>query len=313
MEIIPYSSERRAEWDAMVARARNGYFLFYRGFMEYHSDRFTDMSLMAYDERGHLVALLPASVASDTVTSHGGLTFGGFIIDERMTTPIMLELFTAVRGYLAARGIKRLVYKCSPSIYHHYPAEEEQYALFVNNAQLIRRDVSTTIDLPNRINYNPDRNRNRNRKKGLKNNFILTTSTDWDGAVELIGEVLGKYHDAHPVHTAAELALLAGRFPDNIRLHTATKDGELYAVVIVFDNGDVVHTQYLANSDRGRKMGALDCLLDHLITQVYADRKYFDFGISTEDNGRFLNDGLIKQKEGFGGRAVVYDFYELDI
>lgn len=41
--------------------------------------------------------------------------------------------------------------------------------------------------------------------------------------------------------------------------------------------------------------------------------KYFDFGISNENNGRFLNRGLIAQKEGFGARTIVHDFYELSI
>ena len=39
----------------------------------------------------------------------------------------------------------------------------------------------------------------------------------------------------------------------------------------------------------------------------------FDFGISTEQGGRYLNEGLIFQKEGFGARTVVYDTYELNI
>ena len=32
-----------------------------------------------------------------------------------------------------------------------------------------------------------------------------------------------------------------------------------------------------------------------------------------KNEGRFLNAGLIAQKEGFGARAVVHDFYELEI
>ena len=36
---------------------------------------------------------------------------------------------------------------------------------------------------------------------------------------------------------------------------------------------------------------------------------YFDFGKSTERHGEYLNEQLIFQKEGFGGRAVCYDTY----
>ena len=52
-------------------------------------------------------------------------------------------------------------------------------------------------------------------------------------------------------------------------------------------------------------------LLHNLITDVYADRTYFDFGVSTENGGGYLNEGLIFQKEGFGARSVVYDTYEM--
>ena len=38
-----------------------------------------------------------------------------------------------------------------------------------------------------------------------------------------------------------------------------------------------------------------------------------EFGISTEEGGTVLNRGLIDYKEGFGARAVVHDFYELDV
>ena len=80
---------------------------------------------------------------------------------------------------------------------------------------------------------------------------------------------------------------------------------------MVFENTQIVHTQYLANSIIGRDVGALDFVIDKLINEIYKDKKYFDFGISNENDGRFLNAGLIAQKEGFGARAVVHDFYEL--
>ena len=83
------------------------------------------------------------------------------------------------------------------------------------------------------------------------------------------------------------------------------------AGALVYDMGSVVHTQYLASSDYGKQYGALDLLLRYLITQEYADRTYFDFGVSTENGGSYLNEGLIFQKEGFGARSVVYDTYEM--
>ena len=60
-------------------------------------------------------------------------------------------------------------------------------------------------------------------------------------------------------------------------------------------------------------MGASDVLMDCLITQYSTGKKYFDFGISTEKGGAYLNRGLAAYKESFGARAVMYDTYKVDV
>ena len=72
----------------------------------------------------------------------------------------------------------------------------------------------------------------------------------------------------------------------------------------------------MANSERGREVGALDGLIDHLInliTKVYADKRFLSFGISTEREGQALNEGLLRSKEGFGATGLVHDWYELKL
>ncbi len=49
MTIIPYSINRKETWDAFVQASKNGTFLLQRNFMDYHSDRFFDCSLLIYD------------------------------------------------------------------------------------------------------------------------------------------------------------------------------------------------------------------------------------------------------------------------
>jgi hypothetical protein len=106
------------------------------------------------------------------------------------------------------------------------------------------------------------------------------------------------------------MRLLQSRYPQHIVLHEARRDGALLAGVLVYDFGHVVHTQYLAASDAGRRTGALSLLLGELIEHVYTNRHYLSFGISTERQGEALNGGLVAQKERFGARAIVHDFYE---
>lgn len=81
------------------------------------------------------------------------------------------------------------------------------------------------------------------------------------------------------------------------------------AVIYVYDQ--VAHTQYIASTDQSRGIGALDMLLEHLITEVYAYKPYFNFGISTTNAGHHLNNGLIAQKEMFGGRSTILQWLEL--
>ena len=73
----------------------------------------------------------------------------------------------------------------------------------------------------------------------------------------------------------------------------------------------MAHAQYIANSELGRSLGALDLLFQELIEVYSVDHLFFDFGISTERKGNHLNLGLINQKQGFGGRGIVHDFYEI--
>ena len=76
---------------------------------------------------------------------------------------------------------------------------------------------------------------------------------------------------------------------------------------------NVVHTQYTSTTEEGRRIGVLDYLYDYLIKERFAHLEYLDFGISVEDGGLYLNKGLIAQKEGLGGRGVMYDTYEISL
>jgi hypothetical protein len=73
------------------------------------------------------------------------------------------------------------------------------------------------------------------------------------------------------------------------------------------------HVQCTAYSQEGQDLGALDLLHQELINKIYAHKKFYTFGISTENDGKILNNGLISQKEGFGGMAIVHNFFELDV
>ena len=82
MRAISYTPDWAADWNRLTDEAKNGTFLFRRSYMDYHSDRFADCSLLFTDSSGRPAALFPANydAASRTVWSHQGLTYGGLIM-----------------------------------------------------------------------------------------------------------------------------------------------------------------------------------------------------------------------------------------
>src|SRR5712691_2589218 len=164
-----YEPKWGAAWDDLIARSKNGVFLFHRAYLEYHADRFLDHSLLFLEE-DHLLAVLPANERDGTLCCHGGVTFGGIVSDERMRTPLMLQVFEVLRAYLRTAGIARVLYKAVPHIYHRMPAEEDLYALFIHDARLVRRDVSATIRMADRPAVSTLRKRKakRARASGLE-------------------------------------------------------------------------------------------------------------------------------------------------
>jgi hypothetical protein len=87
----------------------------------------------------------------------------------------------------------------------------------------------------------------------------------------------------------------------------------LLAGIVIYDYDNVVHIQYMANSQEGRKIGALDFINHKLICEVFSEREYYSFGISTENQGLDLNTGLIQQKEMMGSRGIAIDFYSISL
>ena len=311
MEIRRYRREDKELWNSFVSKARNATFLFDRNYMDYHADRFDDNSFMFY-HKGKLKAVLPANVAGDTLYSHQGLTYGGLLLDKKATVEDVLECFDSLNSWLRENGISKVVYKALPWIYQQYPSQEDLYALtWKCKAQLISRDIASTIVVDNKLKF--AESRKSGIRKALSLNIEVGESNDVDGFWHVLEDNLGNRYNAKPVHTASEMKLLMSRFPNNIRLYVAKMNGEIVGGTLIYVTPQVVHTQYISASVEGKKHGALDLLFDYIINKVYANCRYFDFGKSTEHGGACLNEPLIFQKEGFGGRGVCYDWYQWEL
>ena len=308
IDIQRYQADNKEEWNRFVARARNSTFLFNRNYMDYHADRFEDYSLMFYI-KGKLRAVLPANVVGDTLYSHGGLTYGGLILDSKATVEDVLLMFDDMNIYLRSHGFAKVVYKAIPWIYHLLPAQEDLYALtWKCKARLTSRDIASTIFIDNKLKFTESRK--SGIRKAMAADLSVEESRDVDGFWQVLNYNLGNKYNAKPVHTAEEMKLLMSRFPDNIKLYVAKIKDEIVGGTVIYLTQQVVHTQYISASPEGKQHGALDLLFDYIINKRYTNYRYFDFGKSTEQGGAILNEPLIFQKQGFGGRGVCYDTYQ---
>lgn len=304
-----YCDEHKATWDQVVRASKNGNFLHLRGYMGYHAHRFDEQSVIVF-KHARPVAVFPCNRVDERIVSHGGLTYAGLIYGTNLHAADVLQLMKQLAIHCREMGATKILYKAVPHLFHSYPAEEDLYALTRLGARICRRDLSSAIPLKQRIRFSDLRK--RAIRKSVRQGVEIREGEFFEEYHRLVTQALSKF-GLVPVHSLHDLELLKSRFPSNIRLFGAFKRELLLAGTIIYDFGHVVHTQYLALSDDGKEIGALDFVLAQLIETVFADRQYLSFGVSTEQDGRWLNEGLIFQKEGFGARGVVHDFYEWNL
>lgn len=313
IELVPYNNQHAEAWDAFCSGAANATILPTRRFLSYHGERFEDQSLLVM-ESGKLAGVFPAaqSLSDPTlVVSHPGITYGGLVHQGKLGGIRMINVLEEIVVHYAKAGYQRVQYKPAPFIYATVPAQDDLYALWRLGARRVRCDLSCCINLA------AQRPLSVRRKRGLKKaQAVVTLSSDPQHLADVwrvIAQNLARKHDARPVHSLEELALLQARFPENILVRSALVDSVVDAGVVFFNAANVWHAQYIAASETAYKVSALDALFNAAIKDArQSGAHYFDFGTSNEDGGRVLNDGLYRFKSEFGGGGVVHEFYELE-
>ncbi len=315
LSVRPYCATDANAWDDFCAVALQSTLLHTRRFLSYHGNRFTDLSLIIEDE-DKCVGLFPAAINpgdATCVVSHPGITYGGVLHQGSLRGERMVAALAEICRHYRAQGHEKLTYKAVPSFYHRAPAQDDLYALFRLGAVRCRCDLSCTIDLQHRLSVSE--RRRRGLKKARKTGVEIIEGRQYLPALwEVLTENLARKHGVNPVHNLEEIVLLADEFPDYIRCVCARKDARVIAGVLVFITPTAHHAQYIASSDQGYEASALDLLFEFSIeTAGNQGSRWFDFGISNENQGMVLNDGLYRFKSEFGGCGAVHEFYELNL
>lgn len=307
-EICRYKEDNKLEWDAFIDKSKNGTFMLKRGYMDYHSDRFVDCSLLFY-LKGKLWGVMAGNVENDVWHGHKGLTYGGLVMSEKCVGADVVRAFEEMNEWLKSIGVKKVIYKPIPHIYSQMASEEDIYALFRNGAKLVARGLSSCIDMDEPMKWKQTRRTAFN--KSIIEDVQVEVSKDIAPFWRILETNLMERHNVKPVHKQEEMELLMNRFPKEIVLYQAkNKNGAIIAGVLLYIYKNVIHSQYISANEEGKRCGAIEAIMHEVLK---LKTKYFDFGVSTENGGLYLNESLLFQKEGFGGRGICYDTYEYTI
>jgi len=304
-----YETKDKQLWNDFVASAKNATFLFDRDFMEYHSNRFSDYSLLCFNE-GKLVAILPANIVGNTLYSHQGLSYGGLLVNKKMSAKNYITVMKSVLFFLHNNKICDLQIKTIPSIYDDFFSEEEKMCIHLLEAKRLQVDSYYVID--NNFTYSPNRNRKRALKIAAENGLNVKEDTDlpvfWE---EILSKNLQERFQVNPVHNLSEITDLQNKFPSKIRFYGAYNNSKLKAGVVMFVIDNVAHFQYSSGVEDRNDDAALDFLFDFIIKK-YATKRYISFGSSSQNKGLEINTGLAYWKESFGARMHVQEHYKIN-
>ncbi len=309
----PYSKNLSKDWDLIVAQADNGYFMFSRNYMDYHAERFTDASYFIYDGE-KIIGVFPANREGGNWYSHQRLTFGGILLDPKYNRfKYYCEIYPLLFEKLKQLGIVQAVIKLIPHIYHQNPCEAEFYILNQHGIQQNYVELATTLDLARVIKAS--KGKLYSQKQAIKNKITIVESGDYEVFWQILNQNLSDKYDVKAVHSLAEIILLHSRFPKNIRLFLAVHpEAGICGGTVFYQSETVIHVQYIAANSLGQEIGALALLFLTLIEDYRAQGfRYFDFGISTNQQGSVLNQTLVDFKEGFSGRSVIYHTIEIGL
>lgn len=320
--IVEYSEEFAFEWDEFVlTRSVNGTFLHTRNFLNYHpDDRFVDASLMVY-QRNKLAAVIPACITQveegKALFSHKGSTYGGIVIKrDYYTAEKVIDLVKAVNEYVAAR-YKEITLKITPDLFSSEDSDLIQYALeYCGYDRYI--ELSTYVDLkelPEDVRDSFDRNKMRNILKCEEHDLTfkeLTESSEIEAFYSLLEINLAKY-GRKPIHTLEEIkAFKLFRIPKNVKFYGVFEKGIEIAggMLFLFEQANVIHAQNLSADYRFTEYSPITYLYYKVIKQAKEDGyRYLSWGISTEEQGKVLNFGLIRNKESYGSKHQVNRTY----
>ena len=325
--VQPYTADQETAWDRFVMQeSGNGTFLQTRNFLNYHPvGRFEDASLMVVNQKGAVMAVVPAAVqhidGKKVFRSHPGSTYGGPVLRNTCTSAEkVVGICCALTAYLEA-NYDRAELHITPELFASQSTELLQYALYYCGFTQYT-ELSTYVDVQGKtaeeIMAGFDRNKKRNVRKCMERGVTFSPITSDEEVAEfhrLLAINLSKY-GVEPVHTVADLLdFKNNRLGDKVRFY-GVKDGDQMVaagMLFYFEQNKILHAQNLSADLAITEYSPVSLLYySVLVEAAKMGCQALSWGISTEEHGRKLNLGLIESKEGYGSRHTLNLSYVKD-
>lgn len=315
-----YTANDAEAWDSFVERSINGTLMHTRRFLSYHPpERFVDHSLLAADPAGRIVGVFPAgeTVAQGlrTLQSHPGASYGGWVIDEAASFPVVDEVVRQTVSYADERGFQAIRIRISEKVFHLRRCEELDVAYFRAGFAIDGRELSSAFDLTEAIDDEPtslfqDYAR-RNLRKAARLDVTARVSGDFEGYWQLLTNNLRNRYSVQPTHSLGEIGRLLELFPDRIFLVGGYLGDRLLSGAVVFVMNRVGgHVMYMAQDYEFQNHRSLNVVLAEALQECRRrGLRYLNYGISSipGSHGLEINDGVYTFKRSCGGQGVTRD------
>lgn len=336
-QVIKYSEDCTNDWDEFVINSLNGTIFHERKFINYHpKDRFKDDSLMFFDKE-KLVAVFPAATIINSenkkiLKSHPGTSYGGLVISEKISLKNSFQLIESLETYALENEYNYIEFRSAEKIFLDNMIDQLEFALVRNSYIREAEELSTYYDLKSywdlaeddlilKFNNKSKSKVRQNIYKGINSDFtskFLENEEEYQDFYKILCSNLLK-HNTKPVHSYQEMLNLLNSYPDRVKIFGVFQENNqqsnLMSAFLIFKvNHNSWHIFYSALDYNFQNQRPQNFCLYSLIKYLAGQKDHFlNFGISTEQGGKFINWGLFEFKESFNGSGAIRTYWKKEL
>jgi hypothetical protein len=255
-------------------------------FLDYHKK--IECFYLVVELNQKIVSYLPFTKRNNSILSHGGGTYGGFIQIDDLLTEELFEIENELLKILKLNGIDRLTIRFLPTLFWNDPSSLNSYFFSKMDSLFTEEEFYLPLDenLNSMDNLKFRRNHKRDVKKFLQNEFELI-SCNLEKDVLAFYEILEnnlKKHKVKPTHTLDDLIWLFNSMNDKISISLIKSEKKYQAGLTLFDiNSSTDYVMYGSMNYNSNSSGALKYLYWKVALNSYiSGKKYLSLGINTK-------------------------------